>query len=60
MDQLPPNKPPPDGLVAFVVADTATYTANHARFLGAGAAPAALLSATRTRADAANLELTIL
>jgi hypothetical protein len=60
MDQLPPNKPPPDGLVVCVVGDTATYTANHARFLGPGVAPAALFDATRASAQAANLELTIL
>jgi Family of unknown function (DUF6519) len=58
LDSLLFQQPPPDGHVAHVIGDTATYTGNHARPTP-GAAPPAILDVTRTSAEAANLELQI-
>jgi hypothetical protein len=60
LNALPINQPPPNGVVANVIADTATYTGNHGQVPVAGAAPVVIRDITRTSAEAANLELQIL
>jgi hypothetical protein len=59
LDSLPPRQPPPDGDVAHVVGDTATYTGNHARRSPAMDGFVVLRDVTRAAAEAANLELQI-
>lgn len=45
--------------MGVVVAETATYTGNHARLPGSGVAPGMILNITRASAEIANLEVTI-
>lgn len=58
LDALVRDEPPPDGLVAVVVADTAAYTGNRARMPATGAGPGMVLDVSRASAEAANVEVT--
>lgn len=57
---LPIGQVPPNGIVANVIGDTATYTGNHGRVPAPGVAPSIVRDITRTSAEAVNLELQIL
>ncbi len=55
LDSLPIGQEPPNGIVANVIGDTATYTGNHGRD------PSTIVrDITRTSAEAANLEIQVL
>jgi Family of unknown function (DUF6519) len=58
LEGLPVNQPPPNGEIAHVIGDTASYTANHARLAVAANFPN-IVDITRASAEVANLELHI-